>query len=99
MRKLIKSILPEVGIGNLKIRSRGDNRCESANWRSLATLRFLSFIGEGVGDWTGKSLVTIVSPPTDATRLYKMMGSANPITFTRSQSYLRRALLEQRWSA
>ncbi len=32
MRKLIKSILPEVGVGDLKIRPRGDNRCESANW-------------------------------------------------------------------
>jgi len=31
MRKLIKSILPEVGVGDLKIRPRGDNRCESAN--------------------------------------------------------------------
>jgi len=34
MRKLIKSILPEVGVGDLKIRSRGDNRCESANTTS-----------------------------------------------------------------
>jgi len=31
MRKLIKSILPEVGVKDLKIRPRGDNRCESAN--------------------------------------------------------------------
>jgi len=31
MRKLIKIILPEIGIGDLKIRPRGDNRCESAN--------------------------------------------------------------------
>ncbi len=31
MRKLIKSILPEVGVEDLKIRPRGDNRCESAN--------------------------------------------------------------------
>jgi len=31
MRKLIKSILSEVGVEDLKIRSRGDNRCESAN--------------------------------------------------------------------
>ncbi len=30
MRKLTKIILPEVGVGNLKIRPRGDNRCESA---------------------------------------------------------------------
>jgi hypothetical protein len=30
MRKLIKSILPEDGVGDLKIRPRGDNRCESA---------------------------------------------------------------------
>jgi len=30
MRKIIKSILLEVGVGDLKIRSRGDNRCESA---------------------------------------------------------------------
>ncbi len=30
MRKLIKSILLEVGVENLKIRPRGDNRCESA---------------------------------------------------------------------
>ncbi len=33
MRKLIKSILLEVGVENLKIRSRDDNRCESANSR------------------------------------------------------------------
>jgi hypothetical protein len=31
MRKLIKIILPEVEVGDLKIRPRGDNRCESAN--------------------------------------------------------------------
>ncbi len=31
MRKLIKSILPEVGVEDLKIRPRDDNRCESAN--------------------------------------------------------------------
>ncbi len=30
MRKLIKIILPEVRVGDLKIRPRGDNRCESA---------------------------------------------------------------------
>jgi len=30
MRKLNKIILSEVGVGNLKIRPRGDNRCESA---------------------------------------------------------------------
>jgi hypothetical protein len=30
MRKLTKIILPEVGVGDLKIRPRGDNRCESA---------------------------------------------------------------------
>ncbi len=30
MGKLIKIILPEVGVGDLKIRPRGDNRCESA---------------------------------------------------------------------
>jgi len=30
MRNLIKSILLEVGIEDLKIRSRGDNHCESA---------------------------------------------------------------------
>jgi len=39
MRKLIKSILPEVGVGDLKIRPRGDNRCESAksaNFNRLA---------------------------------------------------------------
>jgi len=30
MRKLIKSILLEVGVEDLKIRPRGDNRCESA---------------------------------------------------------------------
>ncbi len=30
MRKLIKSILPKVGVEDLKIRPRGDNRCESA---------------------------------------------------------------------
>ncbi len=32
MRKLTKIILPEVGVGDLKIRPRGDNRCESANY-------------------------------------------------------------------
>ncbi len=32
MRKLTKIILPEVGVGNLKIRPRGDNRCESAKY-------------------------------------------------------------------
>ncbi len=31
MRKLTKIILPEVGVEDLKIRPRGDNRCESAN--------------------------------------------------------------------
>jgi len=31
MRKLTKMILSEVGVGDLKIRPRGDNRCESAN--------------------------------------------------------------------
>jgi len=31
MRKLTKIVLPEVGVGDLKIRPRGDNRCESAN--------------------------------------------------------------------
>jgi hypothetical protein len=31
MRKLIKIMLPEVGVEDLKIRPRGDNRCESAN--------------------------------------------------------------------
>jgi len=30
MRKLTKIILLEVGVENLKIRSRDDNRCESA---------------------------------------------------------------------
>jgi hypothetical protein len=30
MRKLTKIILPEVEVGDLKIRPRGDNRCESA---------------------------------------------------------------------
>ena len=30
MRKLTKIMLPEVGVGDLKIRPRGDNRCESA---------------------------------------------------------------------
>ncbi len=35
MRKLIKIILSEVRVGNLKIRPRGDNRCESA--QSLGT--------------------------------------------------------------
>jgi len=30
MRKLIKSILLEVEVGDLKIRPRGDNRCERA---------------------------------------------------------------------
>jgi len=31
MPKLTKIIFPEVGVGDLKIRPRGDNRCESAN--------------------------------------------------------------------
>jgi len=35
MRKLTKIILPEVGVGDLKIRPRGDNRCESAKCTSL----------------------------------------------------------------
>jgi hypothetical protein len=35
MRKSIKSILPEVGVGDLKIRSTGDNRCESAKYGGL----------------------------------------------------------------
>jgi len=34
MRVLIISILPEVGVGDLKIRPRGDNRCESANYKT-----------------------------------------------------------------
>jgi len=38
MRKLTKTILPKVRIENLKIRSRGDNRCESAN-NNIARLR------------------------------------------------------------
>ena len=43
MRKLIKSILPEVGVGNLKIRSRGDNRCESAkDWFPILNMKHLS---------------------------------------------------------
>ena len=37
MRKLTKIILPEVGVEDLKIRPRGDNRCESANMRSANT--------------------------------------------------------------
>ena len=37
MRKLTKIMLPEVGIKDLKIRSRSDNRCESAKYTS--TLR------------------------------------------------------------
>jgi len=37
MRKLTKIILPEVEVGDLKIRPRGDNRCESAN--CSATIR------------------------------------------------------------
>ncbi len=39
MRKLIKIILSEVGIEDLKIRPRGDNRCESAN-RELCVVLF-----------------------------------------------------------
>jgi len=35
MRKLTKMILSEVGVGDLKIRPRGDNRCESAKFRDL----------------------------------------------------------------
>ncbi len=38
MRKLTKIILPEVGVGDLKIRPRGDNRCESANFYCSASL-------------------------------------------------------------
>ena len=37
MRKLTKLILPEVGVGNLKIRPRGDNRCESAKLLDRST--------------------------------------------------------------
>jgi len=33
MRKLTKIILLEVGVEDLKIRPRGDNRCESAKIR------------------------------------------------------------------
>ncbi len=36
MRKLIKFILPDVGVEDLKIRPRGDDRCESANCPCLA---------------------------------------------------------------
>jgi len=36
MRKLIKSILPEDEVENLKIRSRSDNRCESAKFREIS---------------------------------------------------------------
>ena len=46
IRKLTKIMLPEVGVGNLKIRPRGDNRCESANYafaaRSLAVKESLA---------------------------------------------------------
>ena len=35
MRKLTKFILPDVRVEDLKIRPRGDNRCESANWSSI----------------------------------------------------------------
>jgi len=35
MRKLTKIILPEVGVENLKIRSRDDNRCESAKFARI----------------------------------------------------------------
>ncbi len=31
MRTLTKIILPEVEVGDLKIRAKNDNRCESAN--------------------------------------------------------------------
>jgi len=47
MRKLAKIMLPEVGVGNLKIRSRGDNRCESANSSietSVAGVKTLHFL-------------------------------------------------------
>ncbi len=37
MRKLTKIILPEVGVEDLKIRPRDDNRCENTNCTS-ATL-------------------------------------------------------------
>ena len=44
MRKLTKIILPEVGVENLKIRPRGDNRCESAKSPLTAALMpFLMF--------------------------------------------------------
>lgn len=39
MRKLTKIILLEVGIEDLKIRSRDNNRCKSANKRTETQLR------------------------------------------------------------
>jgi len=39
MRKLIKSILSKDEIENLKIRSRGDNRCESAKCNLRSEIR------------------------------------------------------------
>ncbi len=35
MRKLTKIILPEVEVEDLKIRPRGDNRCESAKYACM----------------------------------------------------------------
>ncbi len=42
MQKLIKFILSNVGVGNLKIRPRSDNRCESAKTvvKALIAQRF-----------------------------------------------------------
>jgi len=38
MRRLTRIILPEVGVGDLKIRPRGDNRCESAKYHKSVEL-------------------------------------------------------------
>ncbi len=40
MRKLTKIMLPEVGVGDLKIRPRGDNRCESAKLTMSGSVAF-----------------------------------------------------------
>ena len=44
MRKLIKSILLEDGVKNLKIRSRGNNHCESANCFYLSYFEITNFM-------------------------------------------------------
>jgi len=61
MRKLIKFILLDVGVEDLKIRSRGDNRCESAKGLgSLARSRYISSVIVG----SGRTLFSQPDPPS-----------------------------------